>query len=87
MNAPEGRIVLIAGEGALPINILDGDIETGVSIMRVEQELDSGAVFDAATTPILRKTVGGLHDEFSQIGAELLLKTISDFEKRENGAY
>ncbi len=69
--------------GAAPIqkSILDGDIETGVSIMRVEQELDSGAVFDAATTPILRKTAGELHDELSQIGAELLLKTISDFEK------
>lgn len=69
--------------GAAPIQkaILDGDIETGVSIMRVEEGLDTGAVFNVATTPILRKTAGELHDELSGIGSELLLKTVSDFEK------
>ncbi len=68
--------------GAAPIQkaILDGDMQTGISIMHVEEELDAGAVYDVATTPVLKKNAADLHDELSLIGADLVLKTIADIE-------
>lgn len=61
--------------GASPIHsaILNGDRETGVSIMYIEEELDSGDVILQKKCEISDEdTLGTLHDRLKIIGAEAL---------------
>ncbi|MEG0157442.1 MAG: methionyl-tRNA formyltransferase [Anaerovoracaceae bacterium] len=69
--------------GAAPIQhaILDGEEETGVTIMYMEEGLDTGDMLSVARTPIEKKTAEDLHDELSVMGAELLVKTIVELEE------
>ena len=64
--------------GAAPIqrSIIEGDEETGITIMYMEEGLDTGDMLAKAATPIGRKTGQQLHDELAQMGAELLADTI-----------
>lgn len=70
--------------GASPIHsaILNGDKETGVSIMYIEEELDAGDVILKEYCSIEENdTLGTLHDRLKGLGAEGLgkaLKMISD---------
>jgi methionyl-tRNA formyltransferase len=61
--------------GAAPIQhaLLARDATTGVSLMRIERGLDTGAVYLTRSTPIgARETAGELHDRLSALSAELL---------------
>jgi methionyl-tRNA formyltransferase len=72
--------------GAAPANwaILSGDRETGVSIMRMEQGLDTGPVFHAVSTPIgERETAGELARRLAQLGAAALLHVLDNYETLE----
>jgi methionyl-tRNA formyltransferase len=58
--------------GAAPIQraILAGDPETGISIMRMEQGLDTGPVYLARAIPILPDdSAGSLQDRLAALGA------------------
>lgn len=68
--------------GAAPIQwaILDGESETGVTIMKMDAGLDTGAILTQATTPIAPEDTGQtLHDRLAQLGGELLVRTIPDY--------
>lgn len=60
--------------GAAPINrsIMAGDEKTGVTLMYMEEGLDTGAMIAKAETETAKKTADQLHDELSQMGAALL---------------
>ena len=61
--------------GAAPIQhaLLARDATTGVSLMRIERGLDTGAVYLARSTPIgARETAGELHDRLATLAAETL---------------
>ncbi len=65
--------------GAAPIQraILAGDTETGVSIMQMDEGLDTGPVFYQLATPIEpRDTAKTLHDRLAILGARALLDTL-----------
>ncbi|MDO4545666.1 MAG: methionyl-tRNA formyltransferase [Bacillota bacterium] len=64
--------------GAAPIQraIIEGDEETGVTIMYMAEGLDTGDMLAKAVTAIDRKTGQQLHDELAQLGAQLLADTI-----------
>jgi methionyl-tRNA formyltransferase len=65
--------------GAAPIAaaIRAGDSETGVTIMRMEEGLDTGAIVAARATPIgTDETTGALTDRLAVLGAELLADTL-----------
>ena len=67
--------------GAAPIHraILAGDAETGICIMQMEAGLDTGPVLMRQTTPIgAEETTADLQDRLSTLGAELVLKTLSN---------
>ncbi len=75
--------------GASPIHsaILNGDRETGVSIMYIEEELDAGDVILMESCEITETdTLGTLHDKLKVIGAELLGKALDLIEKEEVSA-
>jgi len=69
--------------GAAPIQraIMAGDAETGVMVMRMEEGLDTGPVLMAERVSIGRKTAGELHDELSQLGADLTVRALSALER------
>lgn len=65
--------------GAAPINwaLIQGEEITGVTIIMMDEGLDSGDILLQEETLIgPEETFGELHDRLSKMGAELLLKTI-----------
>ena len=68
--------------GAAPIQraIAEGDEESGVTIMYMEEGLDTGDMLAKAATPIDHKTGQELHDELAQMGAQLLVDTIANMD-------
>jgi methionyl-tRNA formyltransferase len=67
--------------GAAPIHraILARDATTGISVMRMEQGLDTGAVYLASVTPIgERETAGELHDRLAELAARTLTAALPD---------
>ena len=65
--------------GAAPIQraILAGDRETGISIMRMEQGLDTGPVYLARTMEILPDdSAGSLHDRLAALGARCIVEAL-----------
>ena len=69
--------------GAAPINwaIINGETETGISIITLAEEMDAGTICTQEKTQILTdETAGQLHDRLAKMAAPLLLKTISKIE-------
>lgn len=68
--------------GAAPIQqaILQGDKRTGVTIMKMEEGLDSGDMISKAETEIRDKNFKDIHDELSLMGAELMAETLTLIE-------
>jgi methionyl-tRNA formyltransferase len=67
--------------GAAPIQaaILAGDAQTGITIMQMDEGLDTGDMLLAEATPIgAADTAGMLHDRLAAIGARLILQTLAD---------
>jgi len=65
--------------GAAPINraILNGDDETGVTIMHMAKKLDAGDIISMRSTPILPEDDAvTLFEKLATLGAELLSETI-----------
>lgn len=68
--------------GAAPIQwaILNGDAETGVTIMKMDVGLDTGDILTQRATPIRDEdNAATLHDRLAELGAELLVQTIPDY--------
>jgi methionyl-tRNA formyltransferase len=68
--------------GAAPIQwaVLNGDAETGVTIMKMDAGLDTGDIVSEARTAITDSdTALTLHDRLAQIGGALLVRTIPDY--------
>lgn len=71
--------------GAAPLNwqIIRGEIKTGVSIMIMDEGMDSGDILLQKETPLGHtETFGELHDRLAELGASLLIKSI---EQMTNG--
>ena len=67
--------------GAAPIHwsILNGDKETGVTIMHMALALDAGDIISQVKTPIdPDETVEMLHDRLARLGADLLVETVQN---------
>lgn len=67
--------------GAAPINwaVVNGDKETGVTIMKVAPELDAGDILGQVSTPIdPEETVEAVHDRLAKLGGELLVQVVEE---------
>ena len=65
--------------GAAPIQyaIIKGETETGVTIMRMEKGMDTGAMYSKVAVPIDEEmNFARLHDELMEKGAVLLVETL-----------
>ncbi len=68
--------------GAAPIQwaLINGDAETGVTIMKMDAGLDTGDILTQERTAITAEDdAQSLHDRLAAIGAALLVRTIPDF--------
>ncbi|MBO4668414.1 MAG: methionyl-tRNA formyltransferase [Lachnospiraceae bacterium] len=71
--------LLPAYRGAAPIQwaILDGQKETGVTIMYMNEGLDTGDILLQKAIPIADDETGGsLHDRLAELGAEALMEAL-----------
>ena len=72
--------------GAAPINwaIINGERETGVTSMLIDEKVDTGNILLQEKTEITPEmTAGELHDKLAVLGAELLLRTLDGLEKKQ----
>ena len=67
--------------GAAPIQaaLLAGDDETGVTIMRMDEGLDTGPMLAREAIPIgARETSSSLHDRLAALGARLIVRVLAE---------
>jgi methionyl-tRNA formyltransferase len=70
--------------GAAPINwaIINGEKESGVTTFKLKHQIDTGNILFQEKVKIEPTTTAGeLHDKLMLVGAELILKTISEIER------
>ena len=70
--------------GAAPINraIMAGDTESGVTVMKMDEGLDTGAMAMAERVPIgADMTAGDLHDALARLGADLMARALGALER------
>ena len=75
--------------GAAPIHraILAGDAETGVTIMRMDEGLDTGPMLLAERTPIsAADTAESVHDRLAELGARLIVSTLDGLVRQDHRA-
>lgn len=76
--------ILPRWRGAAPINraIMAGDAESGVSIMRMDEGLDTGDIAMIERVPITADmTAGELHDALAPLGADAMLRSLAALER------
>lgn len=73
--------------GAAPLiwPILDGEAETGSSIMLVDEGMDTGDVLYQTRISLEGMTAEQLHDTLAEDGARALWKVLSDFDRYYTG--
>lgn len=88
LDLPKMGVVNVHGSllprwrGASPIQaaIAAGDAATGITIMKIDAEMDHGPILAQAEEPIMNDDTGGeLHDRLAKLGAELLPDVLADF--------
>jgi methionyl-tRNA formyltransferase len=70
--------------GAAPINraIMAGDRESGVTVMKMDEGLDTGPIAMAERVPIgSDMTAGELHDILAPLGADLMVRALGALER------
>jgi len=70
--------------GAAPINraVMAGDAESGITIMKMDEGLDTGAMAMVDRAQITADmTAGDLHDLLSRLGADLMARTLAAVER------
>ncbi len=75
--------VLPKYRGASPVAraIQKGDLETGVTVIRMTPRIDAGGMIAVAKTPIAPdETAGELEERLAKLGAPLLVQTVVDVE-------
>jgi len=70
--------------GAAPIHraIMAGDCESGVTVMKLDEGLDTGPIAMAQRVPVgPDMTTGDLHDKLKRLGADLMLRALAALEQ------
>lgn len=68
------------GAACLAAPILNGDLETGITIMKMEATLDTGPILKQAKIKLTgQEYLTELHDKLATLGAEILIPTLIDY--------
>lgn len=77
LNVHASLLPRYRGAAPIPAAILNGDRETGITIILMDEGLDTGPVVARRAIPILPEdTAGTLTDKLAALGAELLLEIL-----------
>lgn len=67
------------GAACLQAAILNGDKETGLTIMKMEAGLDTGPILKQFTIPLIgRENIGELHDQASLLAGQVVCQSLKD---------
>jgi len=78
LNIHASKLPRWRGAAPIPRAIEAGDASTGVTIMRMDEGLDTGPMVDVVDVPIReRETAGTLHDRLAEAGAAAILEALS----------
>lgn len=72
--------------GAAPVNwaIMNGETETGVTIIKMNDKMDAGDIISSRTIPIEPEDTSiTINEKLSDMGAKLLIETLEDIERRK----
>ena len=79
LNVHASLLPKYRGASVIQAPILNGDTETGVTIIRMVDKLDAGAVFAQQSLAIAKaETTESLTDKLAQLGGQLIVQTIKD---------
>ena len=80
LNIHASLLPLLRGAAPIQAAILEGYTETGVTVMRVVQQLDAGPMILQAEVPIADdETYGELQERLSELGALALVEALTLF--------
>lgn len=69
------------GASPMPWTLLEGDTETGVTVIRMNERMDAGPIVAQQTTSVKDgEDLHGLEARLSFLGAELIVRTLDDWE-------
>ena len=80
LNVHASLLPRYRGAAVLNAPILNGDKETGVTIMKIDAGLDTGPILRQAKIQLNgQEILEDVHDRLAKLGAEILVPTILDF--------
>ena len=84
MNVHASLLPKLRGAAPIQWSVIDGDPESGVTIMQMDEGLDTGDMLAKAIVPLDEKETGGsLFDKLSEAGGRLCVETLAKLEKGE----
>lgn len=85
INVHASLLPYLRGGAPLHHAIIDGYKETGVTIMYMDESMDTGDIISSVTYPLKdTDTVGTVHDNLMEMGANLLMETLPSIIKGTN---
>ena len=85
INVHASLLPYLRGGAPLHHAIIDGYKETGVTIMYMDEAMDTGDIISSITYPLKdTDTVGTVHDNLMEMGANLLMETLPSIIKGTN---
>lgn len=85
INVHASLLPYLRGGAPLHHAIIDGYKETGVTIMYMDEAMDTGDIISTVTYPLKdTDTVGTVHDNLMEMGANLLMETLPSIIKGTN---
>ncbi len=82
LNVHASLLPKYRGASCLNAPIINGDQETGITIMKIDAGLDTGPILRQAKIQLTgQETLENLHDKLALLGAEILPETIKSFIK------
>lgn len=82
INLHAGRLPAYRGGSPLNWQIINGEAEAGVSVIRVDAGIDTGPVLAEARLPIgADETIAALHERANEVFPRLVLEVIAGLEK------
>ena len=85
INVHASLLPYLRGGAPLHHAIIDGYKETGVTIMYMDEAMDTGDIISSVTYPLKdNDTVGTVHDNLMEMGANLLMETLPSIIKGTN---
>ncbi len=80
LNIHGSVLPTLRGPSPIQTAILEGLPNSGVTIMLLDQGMDTGPILTTAPTPLSpTETSASLHDTLKELGAQLLLTTLPDY--------